>query len=182
MKKIFFFTVLVLSFISMTSFAYADVYSNLQKLDEAAYIAGQSIYKKKTDLTTTQSYQVCKIFMLKYNKKLAEGNGNPNYKLFLHYMSPAEVTYCWAGYIKTKSLFKIDEVAYLIGKRLYNQNPDLSTRRSYIDCENDSVAYNKSLEAKVGNPNYKVFLDFITPAEYTYCWVGYLDAAGAGNK
>ena len=180
MKKIFFMA-LAIFFISMTSSAYADVYSNLQKLDGAAYAAGQSIYKKKSNLTTTQSYQVCKIFMLKYNKKLAEGNRNPNYKQFLHYMSPAEVTYCWAGYIKTKSLFKIDEIAYLIGKRLYNQNPDLSTRQSYMGCENDSAAYNKSLEAKVGNPNYKVFLDFITPAEYTYCWVGYLDAAGA-NK
>ena len=180
MKKLF-FSALVFSFVFSASFVHADVYSNLQKLDGAAYTAGQSIYKKKSDLTTTQSYQVCKIFMLKYNKKLAEGNGNPNYKQFLHYMSPAEVTYCWAGYIKTKSLFKIDEIAYLIGKRLYNQNPDLSTRQSYIGCENDSVAYNKSLEAKVGNPNYKVFLDFITPAEYTYCWVGYLDAAGAGK-
>ena len=171
----------VFSFILLVSFAHADVYSNLQKLDGVAYIAGKSIYKKKSDLTTTQSYEICKIFMLKYNKKLAKEEGNPNYKLFLHYMSPAEVTYCWAGYIKTKSLFKIDEIAYLLGKRLYSKNYGLSTRQSYIDCENASVEYNKKLEVKVGNPNYKMFLDFITPAEYTYCWVGYLDAAGA-NK
>lgn len=181
MKKIF-FIISFLSFILLPSLAYADVYSNLQKLDGAAYIAGQSIYKKKSDLTTSQSYKVCKIFMLKYNQKLAETNRNPNYKLFLHYMSPAEVTYCWAGYIKTKSLFKIDEVAYLIGKKLYNQNSSLSTRQSYIGCENASVRYDKTLELKVGNPNYKVFLDYITPAEYTYCWVGYLDAAGAAAK
>ena len=180
MKKIF-FSALVFSFVFSASFAHADVYSNLQKLDEAAYIAGQSIYKKKSDLTTTQSYQVCKIFMLKYNKKLAEKNGNPNFKLFLHYMSPAEVTYCWSGYIKTKSLFKIDEVMYLTGKAFYGKSPDLSTKQSYIGCENAAVRYNKTLEAKSGNPNLKMFLDFITPAEYTYCWVGYLDAAGANR-
>ena len=181
MKKIFFFTVLVLSFISMISLAHADVYSNLQKLDEAAYIAGKSIYKKKTDLTTTQSYQVCKIFMLKYNKKLAEGNGNPNYKLFLHYMSPAEITYCWAGYVDTKSLSKLDNVSYLMGKSLYSKNSGLSTAQSYVDCEKAALSYNKYLVSKVNNRNYGYFLTYAWPAEYTYCWVGYLDAAGAGR-
>ena len=162
--------------------ANATVYQNLQKLDKYAFIMGRQLHEKKTGLTVSQSYDVCKIVMLKYNQKLAGSGAKRGFKSFLHYMSPAEVTYCWAGYIKTKSLFKIDEVAYLIGKKLYNQNSGLSTRQSYIGCENASARYDKTLELKVGNPNYKVFLDYITPAEYTYCWVGYLDAAGAAAK
>ena len=162
----------------LPTLASADVYANLQALDKTAYIAGASIYKKKSTLTSQQSYNVCKYFMLKYNDKLAKNNNRPYFKEFLHDMSPAEITYCWAGYIKTKSLFKINEVMYLMGKTFYSKNPDLSTKQSYIGCENASVRYNKALEKKSGNPNIKMFLDYITPAEYTYCWVGYLDAAG----
>ncbi|MHB1755551.1 MAG: hypothetical protein ACYCT6_08935 [bacterium] len=177
MKK-YFYSILFLSLLFLPKFANADVYANLQALDRAAYIAGASIYEKKSTLTTKQSYAVCKIFMLKYNDKLAKGNRKPYFKDFLHDMSPAEITYCWAGYIKTKSPFKIDEVMYLMGKSFFSHNPSLSTRQSYIGCENASVRYNKTLVKKSGNPNLKMFLDYITPAEYTYCWAGYLDAAG----
>jgi hypothetical protein len=176
LKKIIFFIFALL--LLLPKLASADVYTNLQALDGAAFIAGRSMHKKKSTLTTVQSYEACKIFMLAYNKKLSEKNGNPNYKSFLHYMSPAEVTYCWTGYINTKGLFKLDEVNYLLGKSLYSKIPHMSAKRSYIDCERDSFNYNKKLSAKNGNPNYKIFLMYALPAEYTYCWVGYLDAAG----
>jgi len=174
-----YFLFLFLTLMLIPKLANADVYANLQALDRTAYIAGSSIYKKKSTLTTKQSYDVCKIFMLKYNEKLAKTNHSPYFKDFLHDMSPAEVTYCWAGYIKTKSLFKIDNLMYEIGKRFYAGNPGLSTRQSYIGCENAAVRYNKTLVKKSGNSNLGMFLDFITPAEYTYCWSGYLDAAGS---
>ena len=178
-KKIILFALfLILS----PSIANATVYANLQKLDKYAFIMGRQLHGKKSSLTVSQSYNVCKIVMLKYNEKLAKSRNNKGFKSFLHYMSPAEVTYCWAGYVGTKSLSKLDEVAYLMGKTMYSKNPDLSTASSYIGCEKASLAFDKNLEKKENNPDYGYFLTYAWPAQYTYCWVGYLDSAGAAAK
>ena len=179
MKNIF-----LISFLSVFLFpiaASATVYQNLQKLDEYAFIMGGQIHGKRAGLTVSQSYETCKIVMLKYNQKLANGNAKHGFKSFLHYMSPAEVTYCWAGYVGTKSLSKLDEISYLMGKSLYGKNSGLSTRQSYVGCEKAALSYDKYLASKVDNRNYGYFLTYAWPAQYTYCWAGYLDAAGASK-
>ena len=176
MKNIFLF--LFLSLFMFPIMANATVYQNLQKLDKYAFIMGRQLHEKKTGLTVSQSYDVCKIVMLKYNQKLAGSGAKRGFKSFLHYMSPAEITYCWAGYVDTKSLSKLDNVSYIMGKSIYGKNSGLSTAQSYVDCEKAALSYNKYLVAKVKNRNYGYFLTYAWPAEYTYCWVGYLDASG----
>ena len=178
---VFLFLFAISTIVDFPLIANATVYQNLQKLDKYSFVMGRQIHGKKTGLTVSQSYDVCKIVMLKYNQKLARGNAKRGFKSFLHYMSPAEVTYCWAGYVGTKSLSKLDEISYLMGKSLYGKNSGLSTAQSYVGCEKAALSYNKYLVSKVKNRNYGYFLTYAWPAEYTYCWVGYLDAAGA-NK
>lgn len=91
--------VLILFSILSPAVVQADVYNNLQKLSNISYIAGKELYAKNKTLTAKQSYIACERFMKSYNKALAKQQNNPNYTQFLYYMSPAEVTYCWAGYL-----------------------------------------------------------------------------------
>ncbi len=104
MKKIIFLGIMFLCLVFPTAAHAGTVYSKLNKLSNIAYLAGKSIYAKKSDLSAGQAYETCKYFMLAYNKKLvADNNGNPNYKQFLYYMSPAEITYCFVGYLDATS-------------------------------------------------------------------------------
>ena len=99
MKNLIFFS-LLLFVLAFPAAAHANIYSKLNKLSNVAYLAGKSIYAKKSDLSEGQAYETCRYFMLAYNKKLvADNGGNKNYKQFLYYMSPAEITYCWVGYL-----------------------------------------------------------------------------------
>ena len=178
---VFLFLFAISTIVDFPLTANATVYQNLQKLDKYSFVMGRQIHGKKPQLTVSQAYNVCKIVMVKYNEQLSKNVAKHGYKSFLHYMSPAEVTYCWAGYVNTKSLSKLDNVSYLMGKSLYAKNPGLSTGQSYVGCEKAALSYNKYLVSKVKNRNYGYFLTYAWPAEYTYCWVGYLDAAGT-NK
>lgn len=175
---------LALIFLLYPQIASANVYTNLKNLSKASYASGVVLHKQKSGLFPSQSYATCKVFITKqYNPALVKNNDNPNYKSFLHYMSPAEVTYCFMGYLHTKysNLSSVTNDSYLAGKMLYHKKPLLSAKNSYIECEKSVYDLNKILTQNTSSI-YKKFLYFMSPAEITYCWVGYLNASGQGKQ
>lgn len=77
--------------------AHASVVANLQKVSGVSVSMGQGIYRQNPNLTAGNAYKACEKAVVSYNAALA--GMTPHAKQFLYYMSPAEVTYCWAGYL-----------------------------------------------------------------------------------
>ena len=165
----------------------AAIIGNLQNLSNVAYRLGQEIYQKKNNLNAEQAYSSCKTLTKVYDTKLAGSNANE--EQFLYYMSPAQVTYCWSGYLNNISSFSkitsknsidvLNQGAYMLGRTLYKNDGNLSARRSFLECKSRVKVYNEHIAESNGNE--LGFLRLMSPGELSYCWSGYLDAAGQGK-
>ncbi len=192
MKKINILFILGILFL-FTSNANATIINNLRNLSSASYALGSGMLRKKQGLAPDQAYTACKFAIKGFNTRINQ-SGNKMESEMLYYMSPAEVTYCWVGYINDggsygklsseKSVNNINGGAYIMGESLYNKNPGLSTKSSYLKCKSRINRYNSNLaiKYKTNAQNVYNFLYMLGPSELTYCWVGYLDAAGAASS
>ncbi|MCL4427475.1 MAG: hypothetical protein M1276_00560 [Deltaproteobacteria bacterium] len=181
-KKISVF--IVFSFIALLPIAsYAAIIGNLVNLSSASYEMGQKIYVQKKTLDPTQAYSACKTLVKIYDTKLSGSNANE--EQFLYYMSPAQVTYCWAGYLNnikpfskitaSGSISALMRGAYMLGGTLEKNNPDLSARGSFLTCKSSLKSYNDNVAGS--NSKELEFLRLLSPGELSYCWSGYLDAS-----
>ena len=177
--KSIFFLIVLLTPLS----ANAYLLNNLRDLSNVAYQAGTIMQSKNANLSINQSYEACKAIIVdKYNPAVSK-NMNYEQKKLLNAFSPSEVTYCFMGYLRTKPsiINSVTNDAYLEGRALYKNNVNLNSSNSYIACQNGVVRLDDLLAERQNTTIYKQFLYYAHPAQDTYCWVGYLDAAGA-NK
>ena len=163
--------------------ANAELLKELQALSVSSYKLGYFMRGKNKNLSPVQSYRGCKALVLqKLNPALSKNANNRTAKLIYDF-SPADITYCFMGYIDTKPqiINSVTDMAYIAGQKIYKRNSGLSTADSYVTCQNSVVAIDAGLLKMQDTDIYKQFLYYAHPAQDTYCWVGYLDAAGA-NK
>ena len=183
MQKIKLF-ILFLIVLLLPATANAYLLNTLTNFSNVSYKAGYIMQSKNDKLSINQSYTACKAFIVdKYNPAVAL-KMNYMQKQLLATFAPAEVTYCFMGYLKTNQSIvnSVTNEAYLFGRALYKKNPSLDSKNSYIACQNTVVKMDDFLVQKQDTPIYEKFLYYVHPAQDTYCWVGYLDAAGAGNN
>lgn len=176
-------TFLIALVLLMPSAANAYLLNNLVNFSNVSYKAGYIMQSKNAKLSISQSYTACKAFIVdKYNPAVAR-KMDYTQKQLLSTFAPAEVTYCFMGYLKTKQSIvnSVTNEAYLFGRAIYKKNPSLDSKNSYIVCQNTVVRMDDLLAQKQNTPIYEKFLYYVHPAQDTYCWVGYLDAAGAGK-
>ena len=188
MRRKFYLIIFVIVILLLPNTSSAAIIGNLENLSNVAYRLGQEIYLKNNNLNAEQAYSSCKTLTKVYDTKLAGSNANE--EQFLYYMSPAQVTYCWSGYLNNINSFSkvtskssidaLNQGAYMLGRTLYKNDGDLSARRSFLKCKARVKVYNENISESNGNE--LSFLRLMSPGELSYCWAGYLDAAGAGNK
>jgi hypothetical protein len=184
MGKKFYSIILIFTILFLPGISNAAIIGNLENLSNVAYRLGQEIYLKKKDLNAEQAYSSCKTLTKVYDTKLAGSNANE--EQFLYYMSPAQVTYCWSGYLNNIASFSkvtsknsidaLNQGAYILGRTLYKNDSGLSARQSFLKCKSKVEVYNENIAESNGNE--LGFLRLMSPGELSYCWVGYLDAAG----
>jgi hypothetical protein len=185
MRKLFTLFLLFIIFMPLINITNANAYllKELQALSASSYKLGFFMRGKNKNLAPAQSYRGCKALILqKLNPALSKKANNRVAKLIYDF-SPADITYCFMGYIDTKPqiINSVTDMSYIAGQKIYKRNPNLSTAGSYVTCQNSVVVIDAGLLKMQDTNIYKQFLYYAHPAQDTYCWVGYLDAAGA-NK
>ncbi len=185
MSKLKTFLFLAILFLPATANAYF-LKDFLKSISNVSYQAGSIMKSKNANLSINQSYTACKVLMLNEYNPMVERKIKMSYaqKQLLSTFAPAEVTYCFMGYLKTKPSIvnSATNKAYFSGMALYKKKPKLNSKNSYIACQNAVVGIDDLLAKKHNTPIYKKFLYYVSPAQDTYCWVGYLDAAGTSIK
>ena len=179
MRKLFILFLLFIIFTPVSANAY--LLKELQALSSSSYKLGFFMRSKNKNLSPAQSYRGCKALILqKLNPALSKNMNNRTAKLIYDF-SPADITYCFMGYIDTKPqiINSVTDMAYIAGQKIYKKNSGLSTAGSYVTCQNSVVAIDAGLLKMQNTSIYRQFLYYAHPAQDTYCWVGYLDAAGA---
>ena len=182
MRKLF--TLFLLSIIFMPVTANAYLLKELQALSNSSYKLGYFMRSKNKNLSPAQSYRGCKALVLQKLNPALSKKVNSRVAKLIYDFSPANITYCFMGYIATKPqiINSVTNMAYIAGRKIYKRNPSLSTADSYVTCQNSVVAIDAGLLKMQDTNIYKQFLYYVHPAQDTYCWVGYLDAAGAAAK
>ena len=78
--------------------------------------------------------------------------------------------------VSPQATYALNQGAYMLGRTLYKNDGDLSARQSFLECKSRVKVYNKNIAESNGNE--LGFLRLMSPGELSYCWSGYLDAAG----